>query len=555
MNEESSSEEIAGAVGLAHDHDREFWVEKRKIVEPLAPANSTVFLHAEGEAVLGVLNFGEDAAITHETESIRVWDLERKEQLCRFGVAARMVKRYASWLFCVESEAEELLQFDLRDDSLRPTRFGGVEGITAIQIGTFVESGMMLFAITRESLAFAWKAPASGERHETAVPVMVRFEGHTSNVTSLDLGDRYLYTSSTDRTIRVWDYRTGQCLQVLVGHTDWVFSAKVIDGRVFSGSRDETLRVWSDKGECLQVIRLGSVAYGVQLDENRLFVRDALKRVVLYEGGKKVGSAEGSPGNVLAMVHFRNVFVTIAQADTVLRVWSSEDGSCLAHLRGHTDAVNAIVGFGTGVIFSASDDGTVRQWDLFQVFEGHMGKPPAREKLKLTMHRRLTERVVSVKEKVTLRIRGLEGAGTTSPRRPESPKQLSPRQRGGLAGLWARESEPWRPARSQSVGVVERKSPDAVAPGNGETPRGSHANFGSSEPLVAPKAIGRTASLLSPRLRRNTADISVPFNVTHTAGGVDKIQTMRGTSRNGVSRADLEKLQRQLKEDDWNPNL
>ncbi len=37
----------------------------------------------------------------------------------------------------------------------------------------------------------------------------------------------YLYTSSTDKTVRVWNYENGKCIQTLAGHTDWVFSVKV----------------------------------------------------------------------------------------------------------------------------------------------------------------------------------------------------------------------------------------------------------------------------------------------------------------------------------------
>jgi hypothetical protein len=254
-------------------------------------------------------------------------------------------------------------------------------------------------------------------------------------------------------------------------------------------------------------------------------------------------------------------------------VWSTEDGTCLALLKGHTDRMNAIVGFGTGTIFSASDDGSVRQWDLGRVFEGHMAKGPPAEKLQQKMRRRLTENLATVRDKVgALRLRGLEAGGASPRSQPASPKQTSPRlqltlsgpasprQRGSLAGLFAaREGESSRLSRSQSVGVVERSAHERAGPerSSAEAPRGSHANFGSSEPLEAAAAAPRAVALLSPRLRRSTSSgFSAPFNVTHTAGGVEKIQTIRSKARFGPSQVELEELQRQLKaEDEWNPNL
>ena len=45
-------------------------------------------------------------------------------------------------------------------------------------------------------------------------------------------------SGSGDKTVRVWDVETGECLKVMEGHTNWVFSVAVSgDGkRVVSGS-------------------------------------------------------------------------------------------------------------------------------------------------------------------------------------------------------------------------------------------------------------------------------------------------------------------------------
>jgi len=68
-------------------------------------------------------------------------------------------------------------------------------------------------------------------------------------VTSLDLGDQYLYTSSTDKTVKIWNYENGDCKYTCKGHTDWVFSVAVIGKLAYSGSRDETVRVWDQTGK------------------------------------------------------------------------------------------------------------------------------------------------------------------------------------------------------------------------------------------------------------------------------------------------------------------
>jgi WD40 repeat protein len=53
-------------------------------------------------------------------------------------------------------------------------------------------------------------------------------------------------SASSDRTVRLWDAATGQCLRVFEGHTDEVFTAVFHpDGtRIASGGRDRAVWLW-----------------------------------------------------------------------------------------------------------------------------------------------------------------------------------------------------------------------------------------------------------------------------------------------------------------------
>ncbi|KAB8319994.1 hypothetical protein SD81_009475 [Tolypothrix campylonemoides VB511288] len=56
-----------------------------------------------------------------------------------------------------------------------------------------------------------------------------------------------LATGSDDKTVRLWDVLTGECLVTLHGHTSGVFSVSFSpDGlSLVSGSQDETLKIWN----------------------------------------------------------------------------------------------------------------------------------------------------------------------------------------------------------------------------------------------------------------------------------------------------------------------
>ncbi|GAA6619659.1 NB-ARC domain-containing protein [Scytonema sp. NUACC26] len=96
------------------------------------------------------------------------------------------------------------------------------------------------------------------------------FQGHTSWVfsvafaaqssvdSSLDSEYGYLASGSLDRTVKIWDVRTGQCLKTLQGHTNQVSSvAFSSDGQILaSSSTDETIELWDVRsGTCLKTLR------------------------------------------------------------------------------------------------------------------------------------------------------------------------------------------------------------------------------------------------------------------------------------------------------------
>ena len=164
-----------------------------------------------------------------------------------------------------------------------------------------------------------------------------------------------MVSTSHDRTLRVWRLSDGACMRTIEGHVRTIkrLMWSVVDvggGRMASGGVGGTLRVWDAlSGQQLQQI---STAREGREDE------DIYCMAALPGGRVATGLSHGQ-----------------------IRLWRlGEDGGAAGVLVGHAGAVNGLVLLGGGraqpMLASASDDGTVRLWDLdagtcAAVLDGH----------------------------------------------------------------------------------------------------------------------------------------------------------------------------------------
>lgn len=193
--------------------------------------------------------------------------------------------------------------------------------------------------------------------------------GHTDGIMCLQFSESLnhpafpiVITGSYDRTARVWNMETGEALRVLKGHTRGVRCLQFDEAKLITGSMDRTLKIWN------------------------------------WRTGELMRTLEGHTEGIVCL-HYNNHILASGSADSNVKIWNFRSGECFT-LRGHTDWVNAVSlwsgngragikstrwdddnddGTNSTFLFSASDDGTIRLWDLraresLMSYDGHVGQ-------------------------------------------------------------------------------------------------------------------------------------------------------------------------------------
>jgi WD40 repeat protein len=182
-----------------------------------------------------------------------------------------------------------------------------------------------------------------------------------------------IVSASHDKSIRIWDARTGAQLAVLLGHSDRViFAAYSPDGtRIVSTSRDKTARIWDARSGVQLVVLKGHdavVTYAAYSpDSSRIVTSSADKTARIWDAhsGAPLATLNGHGDEVDGAVYSPDgTRIVTSSLDKTARIWDVRTGAQIAVLSGHEKSLNTAAYSPDGSrIATSANDGTVRIWD------------------------------------------------------------------------------------------------------------------------------------------------------------------------------------------------
>ncbi|KAF2721230.1 WD40 repeat-like protein, partial [Polychaeton citri CBS 116435] len=197
----------------------------------------------------------------------------------------------------------------------------------------------------------------------------VYLSGHTDSVYCLQFDEEKIITGSRDRTIRVWDINTFQCLRVIGGpnvrpalgprvlrtvdYPSFHMATASVNGTNYGNSIYHTPWTYHDASIlCLQyddkILVTGSSDSDLLVWDVKTF--EPIRRLTKHSGG------------VLDVALDAKHIVSCSK-DSRIIVWDRETYEPKAVLSGHRGPVNAVQLRGN-LLVSASGDGIARLWDL-----------------------------------------------------------------------------------------------------------------------------------------------------------------------------------------------
>ena len=211
---------------------------------------------------------------------------------------------------------------------------------------------------------------------------MAKKDFDISSFGALDLMNlnRYLASSSFDKTIKLWDLETSECIRTLEGHTDKIQCMDVLEnGHLISGSYDKSLKVWNpNDGVCLKTIAVSNSVIRLKVLSGNRVACGSYEKIYIWDLNTDtcIQTLVGHTDSVQCIISLSDDHLASCSQDNTIKTWNLNDSTCVKTFHGHTDQFYSLLLLKNGHLASGSADKSIKIWEkasseCFKTLQGH----------------------------------------------------------------------------------------------------------------------------------------------------------------------------------------
>jgi len=208
--------------------------------------------------------------------------------------------------------------------------------------------------------------------------VIRKFSDKDTRYAALDVTispcDSYIVSAHTDRTLKIWDASSGECINTFYGHENIVRSVHFSsDGKfILSAGADATVRVWdAEGGECLRTFNhYNGIVFCARFSPDGRYIAAGSQIKDIYicntEKGDIYKKLCGHTAPVLSIAFSPDGrYLLSGSEDRTLKLWDIEKEECVKTFTGHSSQTGC-VHFSPHMchVASGSEDGSIKIWDI-----------------------------------------------------------------------------------------------------------------------------------------------------------------------------------------------
>ncbi len=198
-------------------------------------------------------------------------------------------------------------------------------------------------------------------------------------VTLIELSNNNLCSGSYDKTIKIWDIKTKECITTINESGYVLCLLEFLPNQILSGTSDNNIKLYNINSEEDPYIFEGHnlwVNCLVKCSETKFASGSNDSKIKIWNIKSKqlLSTLEGHNDCILTMILLSDNNLCSGAADMNIKIWDWQNYECLNTFKAHDKWVKCLCQLNNGIIVSGSDDKKIKFWNndkCIKILEGH----------------------------------------------------------------------------------------------------------------------------------------------------------------------------------------